>query len=91
MGVSPMITGPLFVTPHAVRQYRARYRWREGLSFGQAMGDLIKLCDRARYVKDLESGAQLWKTGRPEKMRFVVREMPQGPAVVTVLPVRRKS
>ncbi|MGE0493305.1 MAG: hypothetical protein AB7S38_29120 [Vulcanimicrobiota bacterium] len=81
--------GPLFVTPHAVRRYRER--WARGLSYEQALGELIRLTQEARPVKQLESGAWLWQGPRPLRLRFVVEEPDPGqlPALVTVLPGHR--
>lgn len=87
-----MIAGRFFVTPHAVRQFRSRYRWRGDVSFEQAQGELIRLIESARYIKPTHNGAELWKTGRPERLRLIVDPTTKPlPAVVTVLPVRRKS
>lgn len=75
--------GRFFITPHAVRQYIARVR---DLSFERALGRLIDQCERAHFVKRLDSGAELWRMPRPERARFVVsREHDGAPQVVTVL------
>lgn len=78
------IAGPWFVTPHAVRQYQVRAR-RWG-SYEQALGELVRLARTAHRVKRLPTGAVLYRTGRPERWRFLVREDGDGlPQLVTVL------
>jgi len=78
------IAGPWFVTPHAVRQYQTRARRRCG--YEQALGELVRIAERARRVKPLPTGAVLYRTGRPDRWRLVVREDgPGSPQLVTVL------
>lgn len=87
-----MIAGRFFVTPHAVRQYRDRHRRGEGLSFDQALEELIRLSDQARYVKPMDTDAELWRLPGRKKIRLVVRPGEgKKPSIVTVLPHRRKS
>jgi len=82
-------SGPLFVTPHAVRRYRER--WARGLTYEQALGELINLTKEAKKVKQFKSGAWLWQGPRPLRLRFVVEKSESGklPVLVTILPNRR--
>lgn len=82
--------GPLFVTPHAVRRYRER--WARGLTYEEALGELVNLASQARRVKRMESGAWLWQGPRPLRLRLVVDESKPGllPVLVTILPNSRK-
>jgi|GEM_PF-1445835 len=83
-GQSVGIAGPWFVAPHAVRQYQVRARRRYG--YERALGELVAIARRARRVKPLPTGAVLYRTGRPDRWRLVVREDGPGlPQLVTVL------
>jgi hypothetical protein len=79
-----MIPGRWFITPHAVRRYIMRVR--PGLTYEQGLGELIQLSERAHYVKNLDNKAQLWRAGKPIRLRFVVIPSTRGlSALVTVL------
>lgn len=88
-GAAGSIGGRFFVTPHAVRAYLRRCR--AGMTYEQALTHLIRASEQARWVKVLGTGAELWRTGKPERLRLVVRlvvrpgEAGRKPALVTVL------
>lgn len=77
--------GAWFVTPHAV----ARFAERAGgsaLGRAEALAALIDESRRARFVRKLESGAELWVGSRPRRLRYVVGPGEGAkPALVTVL------
>jgi len=83
-------TGRFFITPHAVRRFIKRVR--PGASYNEALGELIRLSDGAHLVKrvvgDYGDDVEIWRTGKPLRMRLVVaptsNEWSKG-AVVTVL------
>lgn len=86
--------GPVFVTPHAVRQYIARFRW--GVSYDQALAELVVLASRARCVATTRDGCEIWRgprlgsrkqQHRCSRIRMVVGRASGGekPQLVTVL------
>ena len=82
-GVSRVAAGRWFITPHAIQAYQRRVR---KCSREAALSDLVRLSRRARYVRELVGGAELWRTGKPERVRFVVGAGDgELPALVTVL------
>lgn len=97
------ITGRFFITPHAVERYRTRIR--RGLSYDEALSELIGLAAAGRRVRAYEAPglvhAELWRGPRMgsqgdrdprSRLRFVVGFMPGGlPQVVTVLPVGKSA
>ena len=76
--------GPFFVTPHAVRRYIERVR--PGLTYEQALGELVAMARGAHLVKELASGLELWRGPPPRRLRFRVSPGCGGlPQLVTVL------
>lgn len=79
-----MITGRWFITPHAVRQYQRRYGG--DTRYEQALAELIRISDLAHFVKNIHNGVELWRVGKPLRMRMIVSSRFQGrPQLVTVL------
>jgi len=79
-----MIGGPFFITPHAVRRYMLRING--GIDYEHALEQLIDHTRTARRVKMLDTGAQLWRTGKPLRLRLIVDcNQPGKPQLVTVL------
>jgi hypothetical protein len=77
------MNGRWFITPHAVDQYRRRVHQ---CSHDEARDDLIALSARAHFVKPLHSGCELWRTGKPHRLRLIVGPGEGDmPALVTVL------
>lgn len=64
------VRGPLFVTPHAVRRFRERVR--PELTYEQARDELVRLSRTAHRVRPTRDGAELWRTGPPERLRLIV-------------------
>jgi hypothetical protein len=78
--------GPLFITPHAVTRYRERVKRARSLTYEQALGELVSECERARYIRTLESGLELWRGGKPLRLRMRVARGHEGlPQLVTVI------
>ncbi|MEN6535535.1 MAG: hypothetical protein ABFD89_17860 [Bryobacteraceae bacterium] len=76
--------GKFFVTPHAVKRYIQRVH--RSATYEQALGEIINELDGARFVKE-RNGAELWRTGRPLRLRVVVgRSNPGLPQILTILP-----
>jgi hypothetical protein len=76
--------GKFFVTPHAVKRYIQRVH--KGATYEQALGEIINELMGARFVKG-RNGAELWRTGRPLRLRLVIgRANPGLPQVLTILP-----
>lgn len=91
MLLSPRVRGRWFITPHAVKRYQSRIC--PGMTYEQAREDLIAESERAHFVRrgpglpGVSDLAELWRGGKPKRMRFVVMpadgsELPQ---LVTVL------
>lgn len=79
-----MIAGRWFITPHAIRRYQCRYRGN--IRYNQALSELIKLSEVAHFVKTINSGVELWRTGKPHRMRMIVStRLPGQGQLVTVL------
>lgn len=88
-------TGRWFVTPHAIDKWIARFTPR---SFREAerteeqrvrvLGWILDEAERARFVKALDTGVQLWRGPKPRRVRFIVTVCSEGtlPALLTVLP-----
>lgn len=66
--------GRWFVTPHAVNQYIAKYA--RGMSYEQALGQIINDSERARKIQDLPTGAELWRGPDWRSKRKDVRHPP---------------
>jgi hypothetical protein len=74
------VVGRWFITPHAVRRYIQRVA--PGLTYEQALGELVHLSESARRVKERAPGIWLWRGPKPRRLRFVVStrgagELPQ--------------
>lgn len=77
--------GRFFCSPHAVRRF-AQYLGNRTLTYDQILGRLIRLADRAHFVKRLPTGGELWRTGKPERLRLIVGPGSGPlPVVITVL------
>lgn len=87
--------GRWFVTPHAIDRWIERFTPR---SFREAplteamrarvLGWIIDETERARFVKRLASGVELWRGPKPRRIRFLVGASSDGalPALLTVMP-----
>jgi len=60
-GARRSIAGMWYVTPHAVARYRQRVR---SCSRDDARAELIALSSRARFVRPLEDGCEMWRGPR---------------------------
>lgn len=86
-----MIAGRFFFTPHAVNQYRDRFA--RHLTYEEALAELVRESETARYRHDTHNGASMWRGSSRRSLRMVVKPNPEPllPTVITVLPSRRKS
>lgn len=79
--------GRWFVTLHAVNAFRSRAGGASWMTYERALGEIINESTAARKLKDLDSGAELWRGPRPRRLRYIV--MPDEryglPVLVTVL------
>jgi hypothetical protein len=82
--------GRFFITPHAVRRYAQRVR--PGASYNEALTDMVRLSDEARYVKTKTGSRgdviEVWRTPKPLRLRLYVapsRGRGLKSAVITVL------
>lgn len=48
--------------------------------------DLVLEIERAKYVKDMGDGSELWRGGKPLRLRLFVRAAPEGALLVKVKP-----
>lgn len=79
-----MIVGRWFITPHAVEQFQRRFGG--SFQYNIALSELIKLTSEAHFVKDIHDRVELWRTGKPHRLRLIVsRRMPGMKQLVTVL------
>ena len=79
-----MIAGKWFITPHAVKRYQRRCNGHS--KYENALGELIRLSEQAHYVKDKHPGIELWRTGKPHRLRMIVSTRREGlPQLITVL------
>lgn len=79
--------GRWFITPHAVRQYRERCPGKRRLGYNQALGELVAASESAHLVRNQRNGSELWRGGKPWRLRFIVCSDRDGlPQLVTVLP-----
>jgi len=79
-----MIDGKFFITPHAVRQYMSRYSRTE--EYNIALTELIRLSNKSRFIKNLYDGIELWRTGKPLRMRMIVSSrFPGKKQIITIL------
>jgi hypothetical protein len=82
-----VIAGRWFISRHAVDRYRERIR--PGLTYEEALSDLIRLSGQAHFVKNIGDGIEFWRTGRPHRLRFRVSTRPSEhgdkPQLLTVL------
>lgn len=79
-----MVEGEWFFTPHAVARYMERVHCP---SWDDAYRALIQESRKAHYVKTKPNGVELWRGGRPLRMRYLVAKTGQGrlPVLLTVL------
>lgn len=77
-------TGKWFCTPHAVQRYR---EITPGLTYEQALADLIRESESLHVVRTLDSGALLCRGPRPRRLRFRLRRA----VVLAAFGVRRKN
>lgn len=91
-GLTDGAKGNYFVTPHAVERYRERIPGKRRLSYEEALGELINLLAKAHFVRAEADGTELWRVGRPNRLRFKVSRESHGlPQVLTVMmPFDRK-
>ena len=77
--------GRFFVTPHAVERYRERVH--RGISYEQALEEIIETSENAHYVKDY-NGGQYWRGPKPMRLRMIVAPSTRDclPQIVTILP-----
>jgi hypothetical protein len=76
--------GKWFVTPHAVERYIQRFA--RGLTYEQALEDLIAYSGTAHYVKEWKPSIDLWKGPKPRRLRFWVGKREDGaPQLITVM------
>lgn len=79
-------SGAFFVTPHAVDRYRERVPGKRRLSYEQALSELVDLLRGAKFVSIREDGTELWRVGKPTRLRFRVgRSGPGLPQVMSVM------
>lgn len=48
--------------------------------------DLVLEIERAKFVKDMGDGSELWRGGKPLRLRFIVRAAPEGALLVRIKP-----
>jgi len=81
-----MITGNMFLTPHAVARYIVRVRG-DRISYERALHELSHQVSRGHKTHDLPSGLEQWRGPKPLRIRFRVDPSAEPmPAVVTVMP-----
>lgn len=70
-------------TPRAFREAERTEEQR-----AKVRGWILDEAERARFVKALDTGVQLWRGPKPRRVRFIVTVCSEGelPALVTVLP-----
>lgn len=73
------------ISDHAVDRYRKRCPGKHGISLEEAVTELRDLSAGAHYVKTLESGLELWRGGKPWRLRYRVERCHNGIRLVTVL------
>lgn len=73
------------ITDHAVHRYRQRCPGKRNVSLAGAVSELTELSAKAHYVKTLESGLELWRCGKPWRLRFRVLRSSGPLQLVTVL------
>ncbi len=76
---------PWEISDHAVYRYRERCPGKRDVSLAQAVKELTELATRAHFVKVLPSGLDLWRGGRPHRLRYRVERTESGLRLVTVL------
>lgn len=78
------VAGRWFISPHAVRRYQRRVA--PGLSYEQALADLVRLSTDAHHVRTLATGLDLWRGPKPQRLRCYVGQGTGAlPVLVTVL------
>lgn len=86
--------GKVFVTPHALEQWRKRCEyqpahWHDDADYKRSLGAVLREFDRAHRVKELSNGrVVLWRGPSPRRVRFLIDPAGHGrlPVLVTVLP-----
>lgn len=74
--------GRWFITPHAVRRYIRRTK----KSYRESLNDLIRISEKARFVKKLRDNVFLFRTGKPYRHRLIIStRLPGKPQLITVL------
>lgn len=74
------------LSDHSVIRYRQRCPGKRDVSLAQAVAELTDLSAKAHFVKTLDSGLELWRCGKPWRLRFrVERGAAERPRLVTVL------
>lgn len=81
-----MMGGKWFITPHAVRRYQERID--PTLTYNEALTALIRHSEKARRVKHWRDNLTLYRSGKPQRLRFLVAE--DGSTLVTVYGGRGK-
>lgn len=82
-GLNGGFRGNWFITPHAVERYIQRIR--PGITYDQALEDLIAYSGTARRVKEWKLGVDLYRSGRPLRLRLMVGKREDGaPQLLTV-------
>jgi hypothetical protein len=77
------IRGKWFITPHAVERYIQRVR--PGISYDEALEDIIAYSEAAHRVKEWRPGVDLWRGPKPHRLRFMVGTLrPGAPQLLTV-------
>jgi hypothetical protein len=79
-------SGKFFVTPHAVQRYRERVH--RGITYEQALSEVIAAAATAHAVKEYRGGAQYYRCSRTfGRLRLLVNnKQPGKPQIVTILP-----
>lgn len=84
--------GRWYISARAVREYAAIVRRPVDTDddFADREDELIDLCAAAHHQRDQRNGLQLWRTGRPLRLRLLVSPTPRPegdlPQLVSVLP-----
>lgn len=71
---SDMIAGRWYITQHALERYMHLRRYDDDADedFERAERELLELMPTARYRATDSLGRQLWRSGRPLQLRWVV-------------------
>lgn len=81
------MTGAWYITPHAVGCYMRIRRYAEDAR-ERALRELTDLAPSAHYADSDSQGRQIWRTGRPLRLRWLVsfasRSEGEAPQVIWV-------